>query len=107
MADAHTDIAKHVKLYIGVFIALAVFTVITVAASQWDIGHRGNVALALVIATIKGTLVASVFMHLKWERGMTLWVTFAISAIFFAVLLLVPVLAVSDAPPGVQMGTWG
>ncbi len=107
MADAHADISKHVKLYIGVFIALAVFTVITVAASTLDVGFKGNVAIALLIASIKGTLVASIFMHLKWEKGLTLWLTFAISAIFFMVLLLIPVLAVSDAPPGVQIGTWG
>ena len=32
MADAHSDASKHMKAYIGVFIALAVFTILTVTA---------------------------------------------------------------------------
>lgn len=106
MAEAH-DIGKHIKLYIGVFIALAVFTVITVLASTVEAGIATHVVVALVIACIKGGLVAAIFMHLKWEKTAVLWGVFALCAIFFVVLMAVPSLTVNDLPPQVRMGTWG
>ncbi|HEY4363935.1 MAG TPA: cytochrome C oxidase subunit IV family protein [Bryobacteraceae bacterium] len=47
--------------------ALIVLTAITVGAAYVDLG-AGNVVVALVIATIKATLVALFFMHLKWDK---------------------------------------
>lgn len=47
--------------------ALLVLTVITVGASYIDFGV-GNVAIALIIASIKATLVALFFMHLRWDK---------------------------------------
>jgi hypothetical protein len=51
MGDGHSkeDIKKHVKLYIGIFIALLVGTVLTVAAAYVDLGHKMNIALALLL----------------------------------------------------------
>ena len=49
-------------------VALLVFTVITVAASFISLGVAGNVTLALIIATMKGSMVAAVFMHLNHEK---------------------------------------
>ena len=107
MADAHADVSKHVKMYMAVLAALAVGTVLTVVASRVEFGGSMNVVIALAIATVKASLVAAIFMHLKWESCSAIWVTLALCALFFFVLILVPVLVVSDLPPQVQIGIWG
>ena len=85
------EINKHVRIYITVFVALAGLTVITVAVSYWHLPVLPAVALALVIATIKASLVACYFMHLISEKRLILWVL-VLTALFFLVLLLLPVL---------------
>ena len=50
--------------YFAVFFALLVGTALTVYASGLDLG-RFNAAVALTIASIKATLVALFFMHIK------------------------------------------
>ena len=107
MADAHADVSKHVRMYMAVFAALAVGTVLTVLVSRYDFGGSTNVVIALAIATVKASLVAAIFMHLKWESCSAIWVTLALCAVFFVVLILVPVLVVNDLPPQVRIGTWG
>jgi cytochrome c oxidase subunit 4 len=48
-------------------LALLMLTAITVGAAYINFGS-GNVVIALTIATIKATLVALFFMHLRWEK---------------------------------------
>lgn len=48
-------------------VALLILTAITVGASFIDFGPA-NIAIALAIATVKATLVALIFMHLKWDK---------------------------------------
>lgn len=68
---SHEDVQKHVKKYLFVFYALIVGTVITVAASWIHIESVAlTVAIALLIATVKGFLVAGYFMHLISEKKM-------------------------------------
>lgn len=55
------------KVYTTVFISLLVLTVITVLAAQFDFGSL-NAFIAIAIATIKATLVALYFMHLKYDN---------------------------------------
>jgi caa(3)-type oxidase subunit IV len=70
MADSHAqDIDKHVRTYIIVFVSLMVLTVITVAVAFLKMPVWMGIAVALFIATIKGTLVACYFMHLISENG--------------------------------------
>jgi len=107
MSDTHADVGGHVKLYIAVFVALAVFTVLTVLASRIQASVPMHVTVALVIAAVKASLVAAVFMHLKWEKATTLWVILLMSAVLFAVLMALPTLTTEDLPPGVHRGTWG
>ena len=54
-----------VKLYLLVFGALMVGTVITVAAAFVDLGVLNNVVM-LGIAILKATLVVLFFMHVKY-----------------------------------------
>jgi len=107
MAHGHADISKHVKLYLGVFLALAIGTVITVAANHIHFQeHAVAIGIALLIASVKASLVAAVFMHLKWEKSIWIWTTLAFCGVFFIVLLFIPVLTTNDLPPQVKMGTW-
>lgn len=61
---------KHVvdaKVLVGVWLALMFLTFITVAATWVDLGGL-NIWLALGIATVKATLVALYFMHLRYDK---------------------------------------
>ncbi len=107
MPDAHADVSKHVRAYLGVFAALAILTVLTVLVAQIEFHGAWNVVIALAIAAIKASLVAAVFMHLKWENAPSVWWVLALCAVFFAVLMLLPVLTVQDLPPRVKLGSWG
>ena len=63
------DVSKEVRKYMLVFAALIVGTIITVGASYVDFGGSGrNIAVALLIATVKAGLVGAFFMHLIDER---------------------------------------
>ena len=66
--DHAADIDKHVRIYITVFVALMVLTIITVAISRIHLPVPIAVTVALLVATIKGSLVACYFMHLISEK---------------------------------------
>jgi cytochrome c oxidase subunit 4 len=55
------------KILFGVFAALTLLTVVTVAASLVDFGEF-NLIVALAIAVVKASLVVLFFMHLIWDR---------------------------------------
>lgn len=94
------EIQKHVKTYVGVFAALAVLTLVTVAVSTLHLPVAGAIILAMIIASIKGGLVAGYFMHLVSEKVVIYWVL-GITVFMFGVLLLLPVLTSSvHARPG-------
>ncbi len=84
------DIDHHVKIYLRVFGALIVLTAITVAVSYLELSSVGAIALALFIASIKGSLVACYFMHLIDERKLILAVL-ALTVLFFFFALVIPV----------------
>jgi cytochrome c oxidase subunit IV len=88
--DHAADIDRHVKIYITVFVALMALTLITVAVSYLDLPPRTAIALALFVATIKGSLVACYFMHLISERKL-IYVVLAITVFKFIALLALPV----------------
>ncbi|MFQ5422961.1 MAG: cytochrome C oxidase subunit IV family protein [Phycisphaerae bacterium] len=90
------DIRKHLKVYYMVFGALAVLTCVTVAVSYLHLTIGMAVLVALAIASVKGSLVACYFMHLLTERGLLLWVL-GLCGVFLVVILLLPVLTVTDS----------
>jgi len=55
------------RVLIGVWAALMVLTVLTVGAVHVDLGNL-NLWLAMSIATVKASLVALYFMHLRYDR---------------------------------------
>jgi cytochrome c oxidase subunit 4 len=72
--------------YFAVFIALLIGTGLTVYASGLDLGPF-NAPVALTIASIKATLVALFFMHIKGASE-KLTKLVVIAALFFLLLLL-------------------
>ena len=53
------------------------------------------VSVALLVATVKGTLVACYFMHLISEKKL-IYAVLAITAVFFLALLALPAMTVSN-----------
>ena len=95
----HSDpeaIKKSVRLYVMIGAALFVCTGITVAVNQVHLAIPLAITVALIIATIKGSMVASVFMHLSHEKR---WIYGALilTILFFIVLMSVPMFTVSDS----------
>lgn len=84
-AHAHDDHADHGhvivpwQILLGVLLVLLVLTVATVATAQleifvagewgWELPSWLNIAVAMSIATVKGTLVALYFMQLRYDKG--------------------------------------
>jgi cytochrome c oxidase subunit 4 len=90
MSETHADdIRKHVKTYIMVFGALMVLTLVTVGVSYLHLAVPMAILVAVVVATIKASLVALYFMHLSHERKL-IYYTLALTAVFFLFLMLVP-----------------
>ena len=83
------EIDRHVKVYITVFVTLMVLTIVTVAISYLHLPVHWAVTVALIVATIKGSLVACYFMHLISEKKL-IFAVLAITIAFFVVLLAVP-----------------
>ena len=94
-SDHAVDIDKQVRIYITVFVALLALTIITVAISRYHLPVHIAVTVALLVATIKGSLVACYFMHLISEKKL-IYAVLALTAIFFVALLALPAVTVSD-----------
>ncbi len=59
------------KVLLGTWGALMVLTVLTVAVAKlpiFDFGASPNLLIAMVIATVKATLVCLYFMHLRYDK---------------------------------------
>lgn len=83
--SAHST-SSSLKTYVAIWAALLVGTALTVHASGLDLGPF-NAAVALTIATIKATLVALFFMHIRGASE-KLTKLVVISALFFLLILL-------------------
>jgi cytochrome c oxidase subunit 4 len=94
-SDHAADIDRHVRIYITVFAALMVLTVITVAIARLHLPLPMAVGLALFVATVKGSLVACYFMHLVSERRL-IYAVLVLTVVFFAALLALPVVTHSN-----------
>jgi cytochrome c oxidase subunit 4 len=94
----HSDpaaIKKSIRTYGIVGGLLLMFTAITVAVNQVHLAVPFAITVALIIATMKGSMVAAIFMHLNHEKK---WIYGALilTVVFFVVLLFLPLAAVSD-----------
>jgi cytochrome c oxidase subunit 4 len=88
----HSDpaaVKKSIRTYLMIGAALLVFTGITVAANLVHLETPWAITVALIIATIKASMVAAVFMHLSHERQ---WIygSLLLTVAFFAILIFIP-----------------
>ncbi len=83
-------IRGEIRRYWIVGLALFLLTVVTVAVSYLDLAAGAAIFVALLIACLKGGLVAAVFMHLISERQ-AIYALLTLTVVFFVVLMCVPV----------------
>ena len=89
--DEHKDDHRpNVKLYLGVFAALMLLTGLTVFVSRFHLPRPQAIALGLLIACTKASLVGAVFMHLWGEKGLIH--KFLYTAAFFAAIMVIPMI---------------
>ncbi len=95
------------SVYYSIFTALMVLTAITVFAAFVNLGNL-NAPVALIIATVKATLVVLYFMHVKYSSRLTKLVV--VTAVGFLALLIVgtlhdyysPSLSTDQRPPSLS-----
>ena len=101
--DPHHDALGHhitpLRVYWTVFFALMVLTVVTIAVSvgpaMFGLSLGGYaIWVALVVASFKATLVATFFMHLKYDERFNV-VVFASSLFFVGVFAFFTILDVT------------
>ena len=97
MADSPEEIRKHIPTYYKIFAALIVGTILTVAVAKASLGVAAAVLVALIIATVKGSLVAGFFMHLLGEKKIIIWILILTGALFIPLIFL-PLLTEGDHP---------
>jgi len=101
MDKSHShDISKHIKVYVGVFVALLLGTILTVAMYYQHFDSVAvTVAIALFIATVKASLVAGFFMHLISEKK-AIYAILLATVFFFAGMMYLTVWARGEMPKG-------
>lgn len=107
-ADNAVAVQKEVRLYLAVFIAVAILTLANVAASTMTTHVAPGVTIALMLAAVNAVLVVRYFMHVPTESNL-IHKVLGITAFFFVVLMLITMLAMADEqgttvapPPHVQ-----
>lgn len=88
----HGDGEPHVlplSVYFAVWGALVVLTAVTVAVSRFDFGSA-NTVIAMLVATVKGSLVALFFMHLFYDNKLNLIIL--VASLVFVSIFFTPVL---------------
>jgi len=81
----HSHISS-ARFYVGIFSTLVALTVLTVAISYVHLGPL-NLAVAIIIASIKASLVVMFFMHLKYDNkfnGLIFVCSLMFIGVFFA-----------------------
>lgn len=86
-----TDFAHPLPLPLlfGVFIALVILTIITVAQANLNLGSI-DIAVVMLIATLKAILVGAFFMHLLYDKPFNIIVflsTFVFVGLFVIITL--------------------
>jgi len=100
-SDSHIHIVSP-KVLLGVWAALLVLTVVTVSVTLVDLGKL-SLFVALLIATVKATLVALYFMHLRWDRPFN-GVVFLIAILTVFLFITLVLLDTKEYQPTVDHG---
>jgi caa(3)-type oxidase subunit IV len=94
----HSDeaaVRNSIRGYLKIGAALFVFTAITVAVNQVHLAVPFAITVALLIAVTKGSMVASVFMHLNHEKK---WIYSALvlAVVGFLLVIFLPLLTIGN-----------
>ena len=73
-----------ISLYLVIFGALIVGTILTVVVAKFDLGAFNNIVM-LTVACAKALLVVLYFMHVRWSSRLT-WVI-AASGFFWLIIM--------------------
>ncbi len=97
-SDSPEAIRKSIKLYIIIGAGLLVLTALTVAVSYVHFGsHSMNVAVGLLIACIKASLVGAIFMHLNHEKRL-IYIFLVLAGVLFVALMGLFIFSLLDIP---------
>lgn len=95
---SHDDVSKHIKTYLLIGLFLLIGTGLTVWAATNHFGsHSMNIAIALLIAVAKGSLVALFFMHLISEKT-AIYMFMSVTVFFVTGLMVLTLWASHDHP---------
>lgn len=75
-----------IPMLLAVFFALVFLTIVTVAQASFDFGNL-DVAIVMIIATIKAGLVMAFFMHLAFDKPFNI-IVFLGSFVFVALFVI-------------------
>ena len=84
MSSSNGHHVAPISLYLLIFGALMVGTILTVVVAKFDLGPLNNIVM-LTVASAKALLVVLYFMHVRWSTRLT-WVV--ASSGFFWLLIL-------------------
>ena len=88
MSTGHSSTVGHIvplRVLVAVWVALVVLTIATVKAVDFNLGSL-NIWIALGIATVKASLVALYFMHLRYDKPFN--AVILVSALVFLALFV-------------------
>src|SRR4051794_37489650 len=96
--DVSRPMPHHTVPYFTIFIVLVALTVVTVGIAFVRFPNELiNVALALLVATVKGCCVALFFMHLKFEGKLIyLMLIVPVCLMLILVFALIPDIVMTD-----------
>ncbi len=94
MSEHHSaeELEKHKKTFWAVGGVLFVLTILTVAVSYFHLPLAAAVLVALLVASLKGGLVAGIFMHLIAEKKV-IYQLLILTIVFFIALMAIPILS--------------
>ena len=95
MPGASSELDTHTRTYLAVFGALAILTVVTVIVGYLSLPVGAAIVVALSIASLKGALVATFFMHLISEQKSIVWLLLLTLGLLL-VLIFILVIAFYD-----------
>ena len=76
------------RVYIVIFLALMVGTVLTLTAAFYDFPGPLNAVVALTIAVVKATLVVLYFMHVRYS-GRLIWLVIVAALLWLAIMFAI------------------
>lgn len=87
----------HINRYLMVFGTLGLLTILTVTAGYLPLPTGLGIIIALIIASVKGSLVAAFFMHLVGERKPIIWVLLLTFFFLFTMITIFTIFAFGRA----------